>query len=202
MNRTAARRRRPAVPPLVATLVLLGCAMAAAQDAAPAAADLAPWLARHAELGRTPDGALQLWFEGAFLYADPATRDLGRRVLEHLTLPFKGDPTWDERPSNQLFASRLRDPAHHHIFRSYARGATPANGYAVDPAAFELRVRSSRADGHGRGWRVLLESSGADSPRPVYLRQGSDSGLWFVDGFANVYVGVRPPLTPGSESYR
>lgn len=197
-------RVRTIVAANLAGAIVVACAGALAAQIGPGSAepDLQPWLARHAELGTTPDGALKLWFEGLFLYSDPASRDLGRRVLQHLTLPFKDDPTWDERPSNLLFAGRLRDPAFSHIFRSYAKGATPANGYAMDPVAFELEIRSSRSDAHGRGWRVLLASSGADSPRPVYLKQSSQSGLWFVDGFANVYVGVRPPQSPGAETYR
>ena len=72
----------------------------------------------------------------------------------------------------------------------------------MDPADFALRIHASRADAHGRGWQVQLASSGADSPRPVYLRQGSQSGLWLVDGFANVYLGIRPPQDPAAETFR
>jgi hypothetical protein len=166
------------------------------------ATTLADWKQRHQQLGASPEGAIKLWFDAVFLACDPETRDLGREVLQYLTVPFKDDPQWYRRPSASTFASRLEDPRHHHIFRSYVKGATPENGYTIDRTGYSLHIAGSERDQYGRGWKLLLASSGADSPRPVYLRQSTKSGLWFVDSFANVYVGVRAPQSPDEERFQ
>ncbi len=185
-----------------ATLILATSVVIAASGVSVTAEESPnPLIRAHAEAGATPEGALELWFEAVFLYLDPATRDLGREALAYLTLPFKDDPEWEQRPSNATFVGRLRDPAHAHIFRSYARGTSPAGGYAMDPRAWELAVASAGDDPHGRGHRVSLHSSGADTPRPVYLKRSTTTGRWYVSEFANVYVGVRPPLAAGAETF-
>ena len=78
------------------------------------------------------------------------------------------------------------------IARSYLMGATPANGYA---AAMPLRVRWQPHAQPSPGpdqVRLLLTCSGADRPRPITLKRGPD-GLWTVDEFSSLCVGVRPP---------
>lgn len=160
-----------------------------------------PLIAAHAESGTTPAGALKAWFDGVFLYLDEGTRDQGRVALAFLTIPFKDDPGWERRPSNATFVSRLKDPAHAHIFRSYAEGTSPGNGYAMDPADYRLAIVEEGDDAHGRGYRILLRSSGADNPRPVYLRRSTTTGLWYVSEFGNVYVGIRAPKDPGRETF-
>jgi hypothetical protein len=170
-------------------------------EIAPASDLLDAWKQRHQEEGKTPDGAIKLWFDALFMALDPATRELGRDLLQYLTVPLRDDDQWYRRPSNQTFVSRLDDPRYHHIFRSYAEGTTPENDYAVDPASYRLQIAGSERDQYGRGWKILLVSSGADSPRPVYLRQSTTSGLWFVNSYANVYVGIRPPRPAGTEVF-
>ncbi len=159
------------------------------------------WQERHSEQATTPEGAIKVWFDAIFLYLDPETRDLGRTLLQYSTVPLKDDDQWHKRPSFSIFLSRLEDESHHHIFRSYAKGATPENGYSMNPRDYELRIESSGKDTHGRGWRLSLESGGADNPRPVYLRRSSKSELYFVDGFVNVYLGIRPPIDPEKERF-
>jgi hypothetical protein len=168
----------------------------------PVAGDLLEvWKQRHAEEGKTPEGAIKLWFDALYLSLDPATRQLGRDLLQHLTIPLKDDDQWRRRPSNQTFVARLDDPRYHHIFRSYAEGATPENSYALDPTSYSLRISGSERDQYGRGWKILLVSSGADNPRPVYLKQSTTSDLWYVNSYANVYVGVRAPKPADTEEF-
>jgi len=140
----------------------------------------------------TPEGALKVWLTCAIMMTSRNLNEyrLGRGLIGELTLPHQGNPEWYTLYSQRTFLGRL--DSHPHTFRSYAVGATPTNGYAMDPNAWQLNVASSAADA-SRGWRVSITSGGADSPRPVYLRQGDD-GLWYVNEYANVYVDVRPPL--------
>jgi hypothetical protein len=159
------------------------------------------WKQRHAEDGKTPEGAIKLWFDALYLSLDPATRQLGRDLLQYLTIPLKDDDQWHRRPSNQTFVARLDDPRYHHIFRSYAEGATPENGYSHDPTSYTLQIKGSERDQYGRGWKILLVSSGADNPRPVYLKQSTTSDLWYVSSYANVYVGIRSPKPADAEEF-
>ncbi|MFT7519645.1 MAG: hypothetical protein ACI9MC_001787 [Kiritimatiellia bacterium] len=144
-------------------------------------------VALHAAEGSDPVRATELWLMATLQYADPATRDQGRSALTALTLPFQEGRGWETLPSAATFKDRmLHQP---HILRSYAVGATPANGYAAKD--FELNVHESRKDPHGRGWAVLVISGGADSPRPIYLKEVN--GLYYPHNFSNAYVAIRPP---------
>ncbi len=180
---------------IVAAMIVVGFA-AAEEESTPN-----PLIAAHAEMGATPEGALALWFDAVYLYMDEGTRDEGREALTFLTIPFKDEPGWEKRPSYRIFVERLRDPAYAHIFRSYAVGTSPENAYSMDPQNFELNVVESAEDRHGRGQRVLLRSSGADSARPVYMKKSTSTGLWYVSEFGNVYVGIRPPHEEGVERF-
>lgn len=160
-----------------------------------------PLIAAHVEKGATPEGALELWFDAVLLYLDEESRDQAREAIEYLTIRFKDEPKWDGQPSNRIFVERLRDPAYSHIFRSYAVGTNPENAYSIGPAGFDLNVEESAEDKYGRGWRILLRSSGADASRPVYMKRSTSTGLWYVSEFANVYVGIRPPHVQGEERF-
>lgn len=154
---------------------------------------------RHETEGTTPEGALRLWFEAAFLFFDKATESEGRKALQYLTIPYKENDNWDRSGAASTFLTQIRREPH--ILRSYLRGATPENGYRADTSRVELNIERSVEDKYNRGWNVTLRSSGADMPRPVYLRKSTKTGLWFVDNHANVYVGIRKPSSPDRETF-
>jgi len=140
----------------------------------------------------TPEGAVKVWLTVVMMATSGNLSEhlRGRELLTELTPDLQGDPSpWWERTSTDRFVERINTKAY--IFGSYAVGATPANGYALDPNGWQLNVESSAQDGYGRGWRVSIRSGGADTSRPVYLQQ--IDGLWYIDEFANVYVDIRPP---------
>lgn len=155
----------------------------------------------HEQHGSDPAKALKLWFDALFLYLDESTRNLGREAMQYLMIPYKKQPKWDTAPSNWTFTSRLKDAKHHHIFRSYAVGTSPENAYSMDPNNWELNVEDSKEDPHGRGWNVLLRSSGADNARPVYMKKSTKTGLYYINIHGNIYVGVRPPKDPDEEEF-
>lgn len=131
-----------------------------------------------------PDGAVKLWFEAIYLYSAEGTRDAGRKMLNLAMV----DEQWEK---NTYFVDRLRTKAH--IFRSYAKGATPDNAYKMDPNEFALSIVTSQADTFREGaWRVMLQSSGSDKARPVVLVKGND-GLWKVQTYNDIYGDVQAP---------
>jgi len=137
--------------------------------------------------GSTPEGAAKLFFDAVFAYMDRNTRAEGTKML---TLAMNEKPGWDRRHTMKLFVDRMKSGKTAHIFRSYARGATPENGYAMDVNDYELVIERTNPD-HPKGLQVYLRSGGADYPRVIYLRQ--INGLWFVTDPSTVKVEVRPP---------
>ncbi len=145
------------------------------------------WEANALAAQETPEGALKMFFDAVFCYIDPAKRDEGRKMLATIMHTEEG---WDRRPSNATFASRLKDTNYHHIFRSFAKGTSPENGYAMNPDDYELLIASKSPESDYL--RVLVDSTGADSHRITWVKQYPD-GKWYVINCAGLYVGVRPP---------
>lgn len=153
--------------------------------------------AQHVLLGTTPQGAVKNFLDACFVYMNPATRDPGREMLQYLAIPLKPHATWDRQPANRLFVERLTSERYAHVWRSYAQGATPENGYEMDPDNWELGFeRTNRLEGDDRGTQVYLRSGGADNPRVVYVKQSTQTGLWYLNIWHTLFVGVRPPVAP------
>lgn len=66
-----------------------------------------------------------------------------------------------------------------YVPRSYFEGATPANDYCpAEP--YRIKVSENPYSYQEQGYATLyLQSGGADSPRPVKLRQAKD-GKWYL----------------------
>lgn len=152
--------------------------------------------AQHVLLATTPEGAVEAFFGACFVYMNPATRDAGREMLQYLALPLKGEASWDRLPSQRLFTQYLVDVDRQHVWRSYAKGATPENGYRINPNDWELDVEATRlAEDEDRGLQVHVNSSGADAPRVVYVKQDRESGLWYVSDWDELLEDVRSPMS-------
>jgi hypothetical protein len=158
-------------------------------------------MARHQEVGKTPEGAFKLWLQAIYLIQNgenPTDTEAGWLTLTALTLPFKDDPDWFRLPANQMFVQRLRSD--HDVFRSYAKGAKPENGYAMDPRKFDISV-TRKQQTEGEGLKMFVVSGGADNPRPVYMKKSSKTGLYYVSNPANMYVSVRAAVDPNRETF-
>jgi len=120
-----------------------------------------------------PEGALKLYFEAVFCYIDEATRSEGAKMLRyamHL-----------DRPPGQAggrgtVGRRRRRTGGRDVFRSFAAGTSPQNGYHMSPDNFELMIvrRASETD----YLALYLHSSGADSQRGVWMKEYG--GLWYT----------------------
>ena len=148
--------------------------------------DYQEFKARYQQEGRTPEGAVKLYFEAVFCYIDEATRAEGSKMVRYA---LHYDRPIEQSRNLATFAERLRDPERQHIFRSFAAGTSPENDYRMSPDNFNLVVVNKlREQGY---LRFFLQSSGADSPRPVWVKEFD--GLWYTINNASTYVGVRPP---------
>lgn len=135
--------------------------------------DFQEFKARYQQEGRVPEGALKLYFEAVFCYIDEATRSEGAKMLRytmHLDRPL------EQAGSYATFVSRMQDPDENYVFRSFAAGTSPQNGYHMSPDNFELMIvrRASETD----YLALYLHSSGADSQRGVWMKEYG--GLWYT----------------------
>ena len=79
---------------------------------------------------------------------------------------------------------------------AYFEGATPQNGYQPTKP-YRLNVLpDTRAQDIGPGYiRFFLKTPGADSPRPMKLRQKGSTGEWFLWEYSSILVGIRTPVS-------
>lgn len=92
----------------------------------------------------------------------------------------------------QFLCDRLRGKAY--LPLAYFEGATPQNGYKPN-APYVLNVLSDpRPQDIEPGYlRVFLKTAGADSPRPMKLRQKASTGEWFLWEYSSILSGIRIP---------
>lgn len=140
-------------------------------------------------VARSPEGAVKMYFDAVFCYFDPSRRTEASKMLRYI---MHADANWEKKQKYVTFARRLKDPACHYIFRSFASGTSPQNGYRMSPENYSLVFsgKSNEAD----YVRVFLISSGSDSRRIVWVKQYQD-GLWYVINNADTYMKVREPAS-------
>jgi hypothetical protein len=102
----------------------------------------------------------------------PVNKDVSLSMLEYL----KGPSGINER-DRQFLRDRFMDKDY--VPRSYFKGATPANDYKPDePYTITVSENPYSYDDQGYA-KLYLQSGGADSPRPIQLRQAKD-GKWYL----------------------
>ena len=92
----------------------------------------------------------------------------------------------------QFLRDRLRGKSY--LPLAYFEGATPQNGYQPT-APYVLNVLADpRAQDVEPGYlRVFLKTAGADSPRPMKLRQKGSTREWFLWEYSSILSGIRIP---------
>ena len=79
------------------------------------------------------------------------------------------------------------------IARSYVTGATPQNGYTLVDGDLTLYfTRNKLSVVTPNEIRVYVATSGAGTPRPVYMKRESD-GIWRVAECSSLFVGIYAP---------
>ena len=142
-----------------------------------------------AEFTALPQAAMQNPFDTAALFvaamcAYPQSTPEAIAMVNHLKgpQPLSGYDT-------QFLADRMRGKDY--LPRSFFAGATPANNYT--PARpYTLTVSQTPYSYQEQGYaKLALLSGGADSPRPIQLRQAKD-GCWYLwEQF--LLSDIRPP---------
>jgi len=145
-----------------------------------------------AEKAGDPKAALKLWFDGVYVYL-LVDKELGQQCI----LEMDRWKEWDSR-SFRTFRSQIDSMPY--IMYSYAKGATPQNGYKFDPNNYELvfhgaiNTKPFADKPEGDFVKMFIRSGGADLPRPLTM-QRNNLGQYKMYEFSSLYVGVRPPET-------
>lgn len=149
-------------------------------------ADLQEFEALAAGLRQTPEGVCALFLCAVKLF--DGSRDEGTKAMDILRGPRPMSP-YDV----QFLRDRLRGKAY--LPLAYFEGATPQNGYQPRaPYVLEVLPDTRAQDVEPGYMRVFLRTAGADSPRPIKLRQKGSTGEWFLWEYSSVLSGIRAPV--------
>ena len=152
-------------------------------------ANFSEFKSRCQSVARSPEGAVKMYFDAVFCYLEPGRRTEASKMLRYI---MHADAGWESSQRYVTFARRLKDPASHYIFRSFAAGTSPENGYRMSPENYSLVFSGTSQEADEV--RVFLISSGSDSRRIVWVKQYQD-GLWYVINNADTYLKVRDPAS-------
>ena len=100
------------------------------------------------------------------------------------------------RPMTPYDAQFLRDRLRgkEYLPLAYFEGATPENSYTPRVPYVLTVLPDPRPQDMEPGYlRVFLKTAGADSPRPVKLRQKASTGEWFLWEYSSPLSGIRIP---------
>ena len=93
---------------------------------------------------------------------------------------------------SQFLRDRLRGKPY--LPFAYFEGATPENGYQPRvPYTLNVLADPRPQDMEPGYLRVFLKTAGADSPRPMKLRQKASTGEWFLWEYSSILRGIRIP---------
>lgn len=82
---------------------------------------------------------------------------------------------------------------HDYVMRSYFVGATPENDYTPGKPLQVKVIEQSNSFDNTTYARLWIPSSGADSPRPITLRQKPSTGEWFVNQHEFLLARIKLP---------
>ena len=93
-------------------------------------------------------------------------------------------------PSLKGHLKRLKEKPY--LARSYFQGTSPENGYQLSELPYNVIVHPDPRGPSSPGRvKFFIPCSGADSPRPITLKE--DGGAWKVSEASSLFVGIRPP---------
>lgn len=130
-----------------------------------------------AELAALPQAAMQTPFDTAALFV-AAMVVYPHNANEALAMiNFLKGPQPLSSYDQQFIADRMRDK--HYLPASYFNGASPQNNYQpTEPYTVVVSENPYSYDEQSYA-KLYLQSSGADSPRPIKLRLAKD-GKWYL----------------------
>ena len=135
--------------------------------------------------GRQPEDICALFLCALALF--DKDKDVGTAAMNILRGPRPMTP-YDA----QFLRDRLRGKSY--LPLAYFEGAAPGNGYQPQtPYTLKVLADPRPQDIEPGYLRVFLKTAGADSPRPMKLRQKASTGEWFLWEYSSILSGIRIP---------
>ena len=146
-----------------------------------------------AEFTALPQAALTTPFDTAaltvaalFVYAN--NKDFAVEMLNYL----RGPNTMSQRDVSFLSERMSQNKKWGFLGASYFKGAGPKHNY-MPSMPYTVTVSENPYSYTNQGHATLyIKSVGADSPRPVTLRQAKD-GKWFLWEYSSLLLDIRAP---------
>lgn len=138
-----------------------------------------------ASSGREPERICALFLCALFLF--DRNKNDGTAAMNLLRGPRPMTP-YDV----QFLRDRLRGKPY--LPLAYFGGAAPENGYRPsEPYMLNVLADPRPQDVEPGYLRVFLKTAGADTPRPMKLRQKGATGEWFLWEYSSILSGIRIP---------
>ena len=135
--------------------------------------------------GRQPEHICALFLCALALF--DGDKDAGTAAMDLLRGPKPMSPY-----DCQFLRDRLRGKPY--LPLAYFEGAAPQNGYQpCRPYVLNVLEDPRPQDIEPGYLRVFLKTAGADSPRPMKLRQKGSTGEWFLWEYSSILSGIRIP---------
>ncbi len=144
-----------------------------------------PEFKAHIAEGRQPEHICALFLCALALF--DRDKDAGTAAMDILRGPRPMMPY-----DCQFLCDRLRGKAY--LPLAYFEGATPENGYRPQaPYTLNILADPRPQDPEPGYLRLFLKTAGADSLRPIKLRQKTSTGDWFLWEYSSILSGIRIP---------
>lgn len=115
-------------------------------------------------------------------------KEEGKRILDFLNGP-EAISGFDEQFINDRFMDGKS-----YVVDSYFDGTSPENGYQYDcPCSITIIEQSDSFSQDGYA-KLFIQSSGADSPRPITLRYKPSTKQWFIWDYKLLLAEVVKPV--------
>ena len=122
-----------------------------------------------------------------------------RKLAERILFPQGKHKLWEKgtyHASNTHpsagYGGRLRGKEY--LPLAYFEGAAPENSYTpAQPYVLNVLPDPRPQDMEPGYLRLFLQTAGADSPRPIKLRQKPSTGEWFLWEYSSPLSGIRIP---------
>jgi hypothetical protein len=148
------------------------------------------------KIATTPEGGAVAFVVATIMYVNNPT--VGRQAIiiqsdKNLLSPSeKGYKGFDLSSSSDFLVKQLDQKKY--IPNSYVLGTSNAKAYDLGAAPYKFDLSTNQfSKGTDGTMKIFVACSGADTPRPVTLRQ-NDKGVWKAAEYSSLFVGVRAPV--------
>ncbi len=148
------------------------------------------------KVAQTPQGGVLMFIVALNMYAKNNSEGTKALVLaidkRYLTLNRKSGMYKNHSIRNFFAFNKVRNKPY--IARSYITSTSPQNNYAVGEAPYTVKMFTTAHSFYHKGRiRIMVSCSGADSERPITVKQNS-KGIWKAYEYSTMILGIKDPV--------